>query len=87
MEKNGFVRTRAAFVLERDENRDEECVRVHETPIKNLSNDEGKEANFELEQLLSHFDNAYEDAFFEVGRHDFLSHLPFLYSLKKYSKF
>ena len=83
MEKNGFVRTRAAFVLERDENRDEEFL--HKTPIKNLPNDEGKEANYELEQLLSHFDNAYEDAFFDVGRHDFLSHLPFLYSLLKYT--
>ena len=69
MQKCGFSKTKEAFVLETSQAQSLKGTFEHGVPTKSCQEDgHGEKANGKsLNQLLSHFDNAFEDAFFEVS--------------------
>ena len=69
MQKCGFSKTKEAFVLETSQAQSLKGTFEHGVPTKSCQEDDhGEKANGKsLNQLLSHFDNAFEDAFFEVS--------------------
>ena len=69
LQKCGFSKTKEAFVIETRQAQSLKGTLEHGVPTKSCQEDgHGEKANSKsLNQLLSHFDNAFEDAFFEVS--------------------